>query len=215
MKRFAAILAAIVVLAIVATELGQFAPYQEPRFASVAGLLDSGPTCITTTAKGNIPCVKGQEVEARFYRGLGGRFWGCGVDCIAQSAARQCGVRTYVASHWGGDDPIPASKRLVIVGASMGGAKAVEVATAQQAKGRAVDLLLTIDPVPWTPRKPSNVIDHINWHNTVPGQLGGGTPPGTIKTADIAVNMWHVPLINSKLVHDRAVKEICSYVTGG
>jgi hypothetical protein len=97
----------------------------------------------------------------------------------------------------------------------MGGEKAVEVATAEYRKGRKVDLLLTIDPVPWTPRKPPNVIDHINWHNTVPGQLGGGTPPGTVKTADIAVDMWHVPLINSKLVHDRAVREICTYVTGG
>jgi hypothetical protein len=204
----------LIVAAVVVTEAGQFAPYKEPRIAAAVGAFDAQAGCTTTTNAGNIPCVKGQDVEVRLYRGLGGRFWGCGVDCIATSAARLCGVRVTVASHYGGDT-IPASQRLIIAGASMGGEKAVEVATAEYRKGRKVDLLLTIDPVPWTPRKPPNVIDHINWHNTVPGQLGGGTPPGTVKTADIAVDMWHVPLINSKLVHDRAVREICTYVTGG
>jgi hypothetical protein len=207
-------IAALVIAALVITEAGQFAPYEEPRIAAAVGAFDAQQGCVTTTAAGDIPCVKGQDVEVRLYRGLGGRFWGCGVDCIATSAARRCGVRVHVASHWGGDT-IPASQRLIIAGASMGGEKAVEVATAEARKGRKVDLLLTIDPVPWTPAKPRNVVDHINWHNTVPGQLGGGTPPGTIKTANIAVDMWHVPLINSQLVHDRAVKEICTYVTGG
>lgn len=206
---------AVVAAVVVITEAGQLAPYNEPRIATVVGAFDPnlGKQCFVKTSEGNKECVRGQDVEVRLYRGLGGRFWGCGVDCIAQSAARQCGVRTYVGSHYGGDT-IPPSKRLIIAGASMGGEKAVEVAEAEGRKGRKVDLLLTIDPVPWTPAKPSNVVDHINWRNTVPGQLGGGTPPGTVKSADIAVNMWHVPLINSQLVHDRAVREICDYVNG-
>lgn len=95
----------------------------------------------------------------------------------------------------------------------MGGEKAVEVATAEGKKGRQVDLLLTIDPVPWVDPKPSNVLAHINWHN-IGGGLGGGTPPGTIPTANIGVRMEHVTLINSQAVHDRAVKEICKLVTG-
>lgn len=214
MKRFFGWALVGLVVAVIATESGQFAPYQEPRIAAAVGAFDSSLGCVTTTDKGNIPCVKGQDVEVRLYRGLGGRFWGCGVDCIARDAARLCGVRTYVGSHYGGDT-IPPSQRVIIAGASMGGEKAVEVAADLARKGRKVDLLLTIDPVPWTPAKPKNVVDHINWHNTVAGQLGGGTPPGTVKSADIAVDMWHVPLINSQLVHDRAVKEICTYVTGG
>lgn len=201
-KRILGGFAAFAVVAVVATESGQFAPYEEPRIAAAVGAFEN-PTGI-----------KGQDVEARFYRGLGGRFWGCGVDCIAQSAARQCGIRTYVGTHYGGD-VVPPSKRVAIVGASMGGEKAVEVATALGRQGRKVDLLLTIDPVPWVDPKPRNVVDHINWHNTAPFQLGGGTPPGTVPTADIAVNMGHVALINSQLVHDRAVKELCKLVTGG
>lgn len=213
-KRFG--LAALVglVVAVIVTEVGQFAPYEEPRIAAAVGAFDANAGCVTTTNAGDIPCVKGQEVEVRLYRGLGGRFWGCGVDCIARDAARLCGVRTYVGSHYGGDT-IPPSKRVVIAGASMGGEKAVEVATDLAKQGRKVDLLLTIDPVPWTPAKPNNVVDHINWHNDVAGQLGGGTPPGTVKSANIVLHMWHVPLINSQIVHDRAVKEICSYVNGG
>lgn len=204
----------LVAVAAIITEAGQFAPYHEPRIATAVGSFDANFGCHVNTARGTVPCVKGQDVEVRLYRGLGGRFWGCGVDCIASSASRMCGVRTTVASHYGGDT-IPPSKRLVIAGASMGGDKAVEVAAAEERKGRSVDLLLTIDPVPWVDPKPGNVVDHINWHNTGLFQLGGGTPPGTVPTANIAVNMGHVALINSQLVHDRAVKEICKFVIGG
>lgn len=211
MKRLAIALLSLFAVAIVAIEAGQFAPYEEPRIAAAVGAFEPPDKCAVRTQAGiDVECVRGQDVEVRLYRGLGGRFWGCGVDCIAQSAARLCGVRTYVASHWGGD-VVPPSKKVAIVGASMGGDKAVEVAASLGS--RKVDLLLTIDPVPWVDPKPKNVVDHINWHNTV-GGLGQGTPPGTIPTADIGVPMNHVALINSQLVHDRAVREICKLVNG-
>lgn len=208
-----AAIAGAALAALVVVEAGQFAPYEEPRIAAAVGAFAPPESAKCYTQNGaEVECVKGQDVVVRAYRGLGGRFWGCGVDCIATSAARQCGVRTHVESHWGGDT-VPASKRVAIIGASMGGDKAVEVAAS--IAPRKVDLLLTIDPVPWVDPKPNNVVDHINWHNTWPVGLGGGTPPGTIPTANIAVRMEHVMLINSQLVHDRAVKEICKLVTGG
>jgi hypothetical protein len=191
--------ATIVAACVLIIEAGQFAPYTEPSIARAVGAF-SNPTG-----------VKGEEVEVRFYRGLGGRFWGCGVDCIAASAARECGVRTYVGSHWFGD-AVPQAKKVAIVGASMGADKAIRVAT--DLEPRRVDLLLTIDPTPFVDTKPKNVVDHINWQNTLPLQLGGAIPPGTIATANIAVPMNHVALINSQLVHDRAVREICKLVTG-
>lgn len=212
MRKFLGWAFAALAVAVIATEAGQFSPYEEPRIAAAVGMFSPPENAVCTTQAGEVvECVKGQDVEVRLYRGLGGRFWGCGVDCIAASAARQCGVRTYVGSHYGGD-VIPPSKKVAIVGASMGGDKAVEVATSLGK--RKVDLLLTIDPVPWVDPKPRNVVDHINWHNTWPVGLGGGTPPGTIPTADIAVYMEHVSLINSQRVHDRAVKEICKLVNG-
>jgi hypothetical protein len=162
---------------------------------------DGDRSCLIQTAPDNKKKVIGPVV--RLYRGLGGALFSSTIDDIAADAQAKCNADVMIMG-WRWNDSPPPSTRLIIGGASMGGRRAVQTTIA--VSPRHVDLLLTIDPVPWTEPVPKNVGRHINWRNTRQGELGGGKPQGT--KIDIPVNNTHIGTIASS--RSRAVKEICA-----
>ena len=169
----------------------------------------------------------GDQVFVLARRGMGGKLTDRATYGFALEARKQCGIRFAVES---GSATQPWSEwifkkthraqraRLVVfVGTSLGGLRATEHAIRWQKDGGGQPArLLLVDTVPWTPAIPKNVgADHVVWRNTVPFQLGGGRPDGTINDPqhDRPRFLTHGVLIHAQQTHKEVVEEICRGIT--
>lgn len=173
------------------------------------------------------PVIYGDEVFVLARRGMGGQATDRATYGFALAANKQCGVRFVVES---GSTTQPYSewlfrkthrahqaKLVVFLGTSLGGLRATENAIrwgkeVPNAKAR----LLLVDTVPWTPAIPKYIgADHVVWRNTMPFQLGGGRPIGTIASAhhdrpDFATHGW---MIHRPQTRAEVAQEICRGIT--
>lgn len=140
----------------------------------------------------------------RVYEGLGGGLFSPAMNELSQRLQRCKGLKVSLHSHSDYSVPEPQN-RLVLIGASAGGATVLQVATDYK---RPVTVY-TVDPVKSTAPVPPNAVRHVNWRTTVSG-LGGGKPQGT--KIDIPSELPHLALIGSQLVSGRIMREVCDGV---
>lgn len=169
----------------------------------------------------------GDEVFVYARRGMGGQFTDRATYGFAAEARKRCGIRfnvesgatTMVYSEWLFNPTHRAHRaRLVVfLGTSLGGLRATENAIrwskeVPNARAR----LLLVDTVPWTPAIPKYIgADHVVWRNTIPGQLGGGRPRGTINDTqhDRPAFQTHGYRIHNAQTRKEVVAEICRGIT--
>lgn len=172
--------------------------------------------------------IYGDEVFVLARRGMGGQLTDHATWYFAADARKLCGIRfaiesgsaTQPWSEWlfkNKNHRAYRARLLVFVGTSLGGLRATEHAIrwGKEGNGSRVRLLL-VDTVPWTPAIPKNVgSDHVVWRNTVPFQLGGGRPSGTINDAqhDRPRFLTHGILIHSPQTRKEVAEEICRGIT--
>lgn len=183
----------------------------------VAGALGSGGVATYLVKENTKPAevVYGDEVRVRLYRGLTGRALDRATDNFGLQARKRCGVRYYVEGQAGTDSAalapnsaVRTAKKVILVGTSMGGKKARDMAEALAPQK--VDLLL-VDTVPWTGPIPKNVQNQVTWRNTWPFQLGGGKPAGT--KDDRPRGGTHGGVIHAQQTMNEVVAAICKGVT--
>ena len=139
------------------------------------------------------------------FRGLLGHIYSTGLDDLGERLKRN-GHRVHVLAHGRGNDAywqiINRKKSVALVGHSMGGKTALELARKLQAQGVKICLLATIDPV-GSGIVPANVRVALNWWHGRFSQLFYG-PGFSGYLQNFKMTGWrHIDLDEADIVHNR------------